>query len=122
MLHTWLMATYFRQYNLQKTLHNCFDRLLLATSLLNFICKIGGMPFKLYNIKKIYKYCYQEKTATSCRRSPTLTSLTVGTRVALGAGTLVLVRSCVDTRPSVQAWLVSATVVQIWEKERFTQL
>ena len=56
----------------------------------------------------------------SCRGS--LTSLTVGTRVALSAGTLVLVGSCVDARPSVQAWLVSAAVVQIWEEERFTQL
>lgn len=41
-------------------------------------------------------------------------SLTVGTRVALSACTLVLVRSCVDACPSVQAWLVSATVVQIF--------
>lgn len=41
-------------------------------------------------------------------------SLTVGTRVALCTRTLVLVRPCVDTCPSVQAWLVSATVVQIF--------
>lgn len=41
-------------------------------------------------------------------------SLTVGSRVALSTSALVLVRSCVDTRPSVQAWLVSATVVQIF--------
>lgn len=41
-------------------------------------------------------------------------SLTGGSRVTLCTGTLVLVRSCVDTRPSVQAWLVSATVVQIF--------
>lgn len=41
-------------------------------------------------------------------------SLTVGTRVALSAGTLVLVRSCVNARPSVQAWLVSAAVVQVF--------
>lgn len=51
-------------------------------------------------------------------RSPTLTSLTVSSRVTLRTGTLVLIRSGVDTCASIQAWLVSATVVQIWEEEQ----
>lgn len=65
---------------------------------------------------------YPLKLASNNRRVQLpLTSLTVGTRVALSTRTLVLVRSCVDACPSIQAWLVSATVVQIWEKECFTQ-
>lgn len=49
----------------------------------------------------------------SCRGSLVLTPVAVGTGVALFAGTLVLVGPCVDARPSVQARLVGATIVQI---------
>lgn len=52
-------------------------------------------------------------TRLSCRGSLALTPVAVGTRVALFAGTVVLVGPRVDARPSVQAWLVGATIVQI---------
>lgn len=55
----------------------------------------------------------------SCPGSLALTPIAVGTGVALFAGTLVLVGPRVDARPSVEARLVSATVVQVWgERER----
>lgn len=57
--------------------------------------------------------------SVACRLS-VLTSLTVGTRVALSACTLVLVGSCVDACASVQARLVGATVVQIWREGAFS--
>lgn len=57
-------------------------------------------------------------TRLSCRGSLALTPVTVGTGVALLAGTLVLVGPRVAARPSVQARLVGATIVQICGERR----
>lgn len=54
----------------------------------------------------------------SCPGSLALTPIAVGTGVALFAGTLVLVGPRVDARPSVEARLVSAAVVQVWGERR----
>lgn len=75
---------------------------LVTMSKLNFIRQYQGLKVNWHS-----KYL-------SYRASLTLTSLTVSSRVTLSTGTLVLVRSCVDTCPTIEARLASSTVVQIW--------
>lgn len=69
---------------------------------------LSVLLFKL-NVQK-------NQTKGSCPAGP-LTDFTVGSRIPLRAGTLVFVRTCVATSPSVETRLMSPAVIEICPKD-----
>lgn len=71
-------------------------------------------PWCTLTLVALAGFCAAPSVRARIGQTGVLRSLTVGSRIAFSTGALILVRSCVDTRPSIQTWLVSATEIQIF--------